>query len=129
MTLPAHIPARHPSQLYEAVLEGLVLFAILWLYSRRPRPTFSVGGLFLFFYGTFRFAVEFFHEPDAQIGFAALGWMSRGQELSIPMIVAGAALFVYAYTRKTPGDAIATPQGAAAGAKEKGTTTKGAKRA
>lgn len=123
--------ARHPSQLYEAMLEGLVLFAILWLYSRRPRPTFAVGGLFLFFYGAFRFAVEFFREPDAQIGFAALGWMSRGQELSIPMIVAGAALFVYAHMRKTPdgGAAAAAPQTTATTAKVKGTTAKGAKRA
>lgn len=110
--------ARHPSQLYEAALEGVVLFAILWLFSSRPRPTYSVGGLFLFFYGAFRFTVEFFREPDAQIGFAALGWMSRGQELSIPMIVVGAAMFVYAYTRKTP---LAPP---AAGA-----TAKGAKQA
>ena len=91
---------RHPSQLYEALLEGVVLFIILWGFSSRPRPTYSVGGLFLFFYGVFRFSVEFFREPDAQIGFAAMGWMSRGQELSLPMIIAGAALFIYAYTRK-----------------------------
>lgn len=100
---------RHPSQLYEAFLEGLVLFAILWIFSRKPRPTFAVGGLFLFFYGTFRFAVEFFREPDAQIGFAALGWMSRGQQLSLPMIIIGAALFVYAYTRKAPALSDAIP--------------------
>ncbi|HSB97303.1 MAG TPA: prolipoprotein diacylglyceryl transferase [Spongiibacteraceae bacterium] len=94
--------ARHPSQLYEALLEGVALFAILWIFSRKPRPTFAVGGLFLFFYGVFRFGVEFLREPDEQIGFAALGWMSRGQELSLPMILAGAGLFIYAYTRKAP---------------------------
>jgi phosphatidylglycerol---prolipoprotein diacylglyceryl transferase len=93
---------RHPSQLYEALLEGLILFIILWSFSNRPRPTYSVGGLFLFLYGVFRFSIEFFREPDAQIGFAALGWMSRGQQLSLPMIIAGAALFSYAYMRKVP---------------------------
>lgn len=92
---------RHPSQLYEAFLEGIVLFAIVWIFSRKPRPTFAVGGLFLFFYGVFRFTVEFYREPDAQIGFAAFGWMSRGQELSLPMIIIGAVLFVYAYTRRS----------------------------
>lgn len=92
---------RHPSQLYEALLEGIVLFAIVWIYSRKPRPPLAVGGLFLFFYGVFRFSVEFYREPDAQIGFAAFGWMSRGQELSLPMIVIGAALFIYAYARNS----------------------------
>jgi phosphatidylglycerol:prolipoprotein diacylglycerol transferase len=90
---------RHPSQLYEALLEGVVLFAILWWFSRKPRPTYSVGALFLFFYGVFRFIVEFFREPDAQIGFAAFGWMSRGQQLCVPMIIIGAAVFIYAYRR------------------------------
>lgn len=98
LTDPLKLP-RHPSQLYEAALEGLVLFAILWIYSRKPRPQYAVGGLFLFFYGVFRFIVEFFREPDEQIGFAAFGWMSRGQELCVPMIVIGAAMFIYAYRR------------------------------
>ncbi|HEY3699431.1 MAG TPA: prolipoprotein diacylglyceryl transferase [Spongiibacteraceae bacterium] len=91
---------RHPSQLYEAFLEGIVLFAILWIYSSKPRPAYSVGALFLFFYGVFRFIVEFFREPDEQIGFAAFGWMSRGQELCIPMIIIGVVLFIYAYRRR-----------------------------
>jgi phosphatidylglycerol:prolipoprotein diacylglycerol transferase len=91
---------RHPSQLYEAFLEGIVLFTILWWFSRKPRPTYAVGGLFLFFYGVFRFLVEFVREPDEQIGFAAFGWMSRGQELSLPMILIGAGLFIYAYRRR-----------------------------
>lgn len=108
--------ARHPSQLYEAGLEGVLLFAILWIFSSRPRPTFAVGGLFLFFYGVFRFCVEFVREPDEQIGFAALGWMSRGQELSLPMIAAGLGLIIYAYTRKTSAPAPQSP--AAKGAKQ-----------
>jgi phosphatidylglycerol:prolipoprotein diacylglycerol transferase len=118
---------RHPSQLYEALLEGLLLFVILWAFSRRPRPTFAVGGLFLFLYGVFRFLVEFVREPDAQIGFAALGWMSRGQELSLPMILGGAGLIIYAFTHKETrkeAPAVATPSAPA-----RGKTTKGAKRA
>ena len=102
MVFPRTDPARlvrHPSQLYEAFLEGLVLFAILWWFSCKQRPMYSVGALFLFFYGVFRFIVEFFREPDEQIGFAAFGWMSRGQELCVPMIVVGAVLFIYAYRR------------------------------
>ncbi len=88
--------ARHPSQLYEAFLEGLVLFAILWFYSRKPRPMMSVSGLFLLCYGVFRFTVEFTRMPDAHLGFIAGDWMTMGQVLSLPMIVAGAALMVWA---------------------------------
>ena len=91
--------ARHPSQLYQAALEGLVLFLILWWYSSRPRPRFAVSGLFLLCYGLFRFAVEFAREPDAGIGFVAFGWMTRGQMLCLPMIVAGLAMFVWAQRR------------------------------
>mgnify|MGYP001824190499 CR=1 FL=1 len=80
---------RHPSQLYEAVLEGIVLFFILWFYSARPRPVASVSGLFLLLYGAFRFIVEFAREPDAYLGFVLLDWMTMGQILSLPMIVAG----------------------------------------
>ncbi|GAA6167934.1 prolipoprotein diacylglyceryl transferase [Sessilibacter corallicola] len=86
---------RHASQLYQAALEGLLLFIILFLYSRKPRPTGTVGSLFLICYGSFRFIVEFYREPDSHIGFDMLGWMTRGQLLSIPMIVIGVALFVY----------------------------------
>jgi phosphatidylglycerol:prolipoprotein diacylglycerol transferase len=94
--------ARHPSQLYQAALEGLVLFLILWWYSARPRPRFAVSGLFLLFYGLFRFAVEFAREPDAGIGFVAFGWMTRGQMLCLPMIAAGLAMFVWAQRRAAP---------------------------
>lgn len=83
---------RHPSQLYEAGLEGLVLFAILWLYSAKPRPTGCTSGLFLIGYGTFRFLVEFAREPDAHLGFIALHWMSMGQILCLPMLALGAYL-------------------------------------
>lgn len=87
---------RHPSQLYEMFLEGFVLFVILWWFSSRPRPQMAVSALFLIGYGTFRFSVEFVREPDSQIGFALLGWMTRGQELSLPMIIGGICLLILA---------------------------------
>ena len=85
---------RHPSQLYEAGLEGLVLFAILWIYSSKPRPRGCVMGMFLAFYGLFRFLVELIREPDPQLGYLAWGWLTMGQLLSVPMILAGAALLL-----------------------------------
>jgi phosphatidylglycerol:prolipoprotein diacylglycerol transferase len=88
---------RHPSQLYQAALEGLALFLILILFSMKPRPRYAVSGVFALFYGVFRFLVEFVREPDAHIGFDAWGWMTRGQELSLPMIVVGIILLVMAY--------------------------------
>ncbi len=81
--------ARHPSQLYQAGLEGLVLFAVLWWYSRKPRPRYAVGGLFALLYGMFRFLVEFVREPDAQLGYLAFGWLTMGQVLSLPLIAFG----------------------------------------
>ncbi len=89
--------ARHPSQLYEALLEGFVLFAILWVYSAKPRPYLAVSGMFLFFYGVFRFAVEFVRLPDTDPGYIAWGWVTMGQLLSAPMIIAGIVLLVMAY--------------------------------
>lgn len=91
--------ARHPSQLYEFALEGLVLFALLWLYSSKPRPTGAVSGLFLIGYGSFRFIAEFARNPDTGI-FAqtALG-VSMGQWLSLPMVLAGIALMAWAYKK------------------------------
>ncbi len=86
----------HPSQLYEAALEGLVLFLILWAYSARPRPTMAVSGMFLLFYGIFRSAVEFVRMPDHGV-YVAFGWLTKGQILSVPMIVAGVVLLVLAY--------------------------------
>ncbi|WP_413665894.1 prolipoprotein diacylglyceryl transferase [Microbulbifer sp. EKSA008] len=88
---------RHPSQLYQAFLEGLVLFALLWWFSSKPRPRLAVGGMFVTLYGVFRFLVEFVREPDGHIGFDLFGWMTRGQLLSLPMIIAGIALLVWSY--------------------------------
>lgn len=92
--------ARHPSQLYQAALEGLLLFIVLYWFSSRPRPAWAVGGLFMLGYGAMRFIVEFFREPDAHIGYDALGWMTRGQLLSLPMMAIGAVALIYAYTRR-----------------------------
>lgn len=87
---------RHPSQLYEAALEGAVLFVLLWVYSSKPRPVGSVSGLFLILYGVFRFFVEFFRLPDEHIGYLAFGWLTMGHVLTLPMIVAGVALMAWA---------------------------------
>jgi phosphatidylglycerol:prolipoprotein diacylglycerol transferase len=90
---------RHPSQLYEAALEGLLLFLVLWSYSSRPRPTMAVTGLFLVGYGSLRILVEFTRQPDDHLGFVALDWLSMGQLLSLPMVVLGATLMIAAYRR------------------------------
>jgi phosphatidylglycerol---prolipoprotein diacylglyceryl transferase len=94
---------RHPSQLYQAFLEGLVLFAVLLWFSSKPRPRGAVGGLFLLLYGCFRFSVEFVREPDSHIGFDVLGWMTRGQMLSLPMILAGMGFLIWAYREELAG--------------------------
>jgi phosphatidylglycerol:prolipoprotein diacylglycerol transferase len=86
---------RHPSQLYEFVLEGLVLFAIVWLYSRRWRPLGAVSAVFLIGYGALRFLVEFTREPDSFLGLLALG-LSMGQWLSLPMVAGGIAMLLWA---------------------------------
>jgi phosphatidylglycerol:prolipoprotein diacylglycerol transferase len=90
---------RHPSQLYEAFLEGIVLFAIMWVYCAKPRPLMAPSGLWLALYGFFRFTVEFVRMPDAHLGFVALDWMTMGQILSFPMIVCGALLLYLAYRK------------------------------
>jgi len=89
---------RHPSQLYEFMLEGIVLFILILLYRRFKPPVGALGGLFLLGYGSARFFVEFYREPDAHIGLLSLG-ISMGQLLSAPMIIAGAGLIVFAYVR------------------------------
>ncbi|WP_096085195.1 prolipoprotein diacylglyceryl transferase [Agaribacterium haliotis] len=91
--------SRHPSQLYEAFLEGIVIFVVLWIYSRKPRPTAAVSSLFLILYGSFRFTVEFFREPDAHIQFDLFGWMTRGQILCVPMVIIGLIFFAGAYIK------------------------------
>jgi len=90
--------ARHPSQLYEALLEGFILFAILWVYSAKPRPYLAVSALFFLFYGLFRFAIEFVRLPDNDPGYLAYGWVTMGQVLSAPMIVAGVVMLYMAYS-------------------------------
>jgi phosphatidylglycerol:prolipoprotein diacylglycerol transferase len=97
---------RHPSQLYEMALEGIALFAILWLYSRRPRPLGAVSGLFLVAYGSFRFLVELVREPDAHLGYLAFGWVTMGQVLSVPMILLGAWLMWWAYRSSAAARAV-----------------------
>ena len=84
---------RHPSQLYQALTEGLLFFLILWWYSSKPRPVMAVSGVFMICYGCFRFTTEFFRTPDAHLGFIAFEWMTMGQLLSIPMIVVGVVLY------------------------------------
>ena len=91
---------RHPSQLYQFALEGVALFVILWLYSRKPRPTMAVSGLFAICYGIFRFIVEFVRVPDAQLGYLAWNWLTMGQVLCLPMILGGIGLMVWAYRRQ-----------------------------
>lgn len=89
--------ARHPNQLYQFFFEGVILFAIMWIYSSKPRPTMAVSGLFGVAYGIYRFMIEFVREPDAHLGFVAFDWLTMGQLLSLPMIVIGALLMFWAY--------------------------------
>jgi phosphatidylglycerol:prolipoprotein diacylglycerol transferase len=93
---PAGPEPRHPSQLYQFGLEGVLLFAILWGYTARRRPLGAASGMFLLGYGVMRFVAEFAREPDSFLGFLALGF-TMGQWLSLPMILAGLAMIVWAY--------------------------------
>lgn len=90
---------RHPSQLYEGILEGIVLFIILWQFTKKPRPMLAASGLFFIFYGLFRIFVEFYRIPDKHIGYLAFDWLTMGQLLSLPMIILGAVLLVIAYSK------------------------------
>jgi len=95
----------HASQLYEAALEGVVLFVIMWLYTAKPRPQLAPSGLFLAGYAVFRFLIEFVRVPDDNMGYLAWGWLTTGQALSIPMFFAGAGMLTYAYRyRKRSGN-------------------------
>ena len=93
--------ARHPSQLYQFFLEGIVLFSIVWWFSSTPRPRLAVSGLFAVIYGCLRIIVEFFRQPDQQLGFIAFDWLTMGQLLSLPMIIAGALFLFIAYKKKS----------------------------
>jgi phosphatidylglycerol:prolipoprotein diacylglycerol transferase len=102
--------ARHPSQLYQASLEGLAMFIVLWWYSRSPRPRYAVSGMFALLYGCFRFLVEFVRVPDAQIGdngYLAFGWLTMGQVLSAPLIALG--LYFLWLSRRSPTCALPAP--------------------
>jgi phosphatidylglycerol---prolipoprotein diacylglyceryl transferase len=85
---------RHPSQLYEMALEGLALFFIVWFYSSKPRARGAVTGVFCLCYGIFRFILEFYRQPDPQLGFIAFGWLTQGQLLSVPMVLVGLYLLM-----------------------------------
>ncbi|MEE9452455.1 MAG: prolipoprotein diacylglyceryl transferase [Gammaproteobacteria bacterium] len=92
---------RHPSMLYEGLLEGVLLFVILWWVSAKPKPRGMISALFLILYGGFRFFVEFFRQPDPQLGFIAFNWLTMGQLLSSLMITAGIILFVWSFKNKS----------------------------
>lgn len=95
---------RHPSQLYEALLEGLVIFCVLYVLSRKmpPRPRGTFSGLFLVMYGVFRFLIEFVRQPDEQLGYLFGGWVTMGQLLSLPLVIVGAAVLWWAWKKRLP---------------------------
>ena len=92
--------SRHPSQLYQAGLEGALLFVVMMWYSRKPRPLMLVSGWFLVGYATFRSVSEFYRQPDAHLGFVAFDWLSMGMVLCLPMFLCGITLLIIGYTRK-----------------------------
>lgn len=95
---------RHPSQLYEAFLEGIVLFVVLYALARKkePLPRGSYLAVFLILYGIFRILVEFVREPDVQLGYLYGGWLTMGMVLSVPLVIAGIALLVWSLKKKLP---------------------------
>jgi len=95
---------RHPSMLYQGLLEGLLLFIIVWIYSSRPRPLMAVSGVYVCGVGVFRFFNEFFRQPDAHLGFIAFDWLTMGQLLSVPLVILGIVLLVLAYRTPTQED-------------------------
>ncbi len=101
---------RHPSQLYEAVLEGLIIFVVLLILSRKqpPRPRGTFLGVFLVMYGIFRFLIEFVREPDVQLGYLWGGWLTMGQLLSLPLVIVGICVLVFALTKKLPQQGLPT---------------------
>lgn len=90
---------RHPNPLYEMLLEGVVMFVVLWWFSRRPRPVMAVSGLFAVLYSVFRIGIEFVRVPDAQLGYLAFGWVTMGQVLSLPLFAVGVLLLWLAYRK------------------------------
>ena len=96
---PGDIIGRHPSSLYQALLEGPVLLAILWVFASKQRPRMAISGVFLISYGLLRFTTEFFREPDNHMGFVAFRWMTQGQLLCLPMVLFGCLFLYFAYQR------------------------------
>ncbi len=96
--------ARYPSQLYQAVIEGVILFSVLLFFSRKPRPRYAVSGVFALIYGLGRIVVEFFRQPDEQLGFLAFDWLTMGQLLSLPLVIIG--LYLLWLSRRSPTLAI-----------------------
>ena len=86
--------ARHPSSLYQALTEGLILFLIVWFYSSKPRSSMAVSAVFAMSYGCLRFITEIFRMPDSHIGFIAFDWLTMGQLLSLPMVLVGLAVYI-----------------------------------
>ncbi|MGH8310153.1 MAG: prolipoprotein diacylglyceryl transferase [Steroidobacteraceae bacterium] len=93
---------RHATQLYEAALEGVLLFAVMWWFTSTPRPRLAPSGLFLVLYGAVRILIEFWRVPDSHINYLAGGWLTMGHVLSLPMVVAGAVMLWLAYRRRVP---------------------------
>jgi len=93
---------KHASQLYEATLEGLVLFIIVWVFTSKPRPQLSATGLWLLGYGVFRFLIEFVRVPDSNRGYLLFGWVTEGQLLCLPMIAVGVYILYWAFRTKRP---------------------------
>lgn len=92
--------ARHPSQLYQFLLEGVLLFSVVWWFSSKPRPRLAVSGLFAVIYGCQRFFVEFFRQPDEHLGFIAFDWLTMGQLLSLPMVIGGVLFLIIGYRKQ-----------------------------
>jgi phosphatidylglycerol:prolipoprotein diacylglycerol transferase len=109
--------ARHPSQLYQMAGEGLLLLVFVWWWSAKPRPRMAVSAMFMIGYGLLRTAAEFFRQPDQHIGYLMGGYLTQGMLLSLPMIVIGAAMMVFAY-RHPVFDTLATPDKKSAGGKK-----------
>ena len=96
---PPALRSRHPSPLYQAFAEGIVLFAILWWFARKRRPVGAVSGVFLITYGLLRVVTEHFRQPDSHLGFVAFDWLTMGQMLSIPLVIGGILLLSLAAPR------------------------------
>jgi phosphatidylglycerol---prolipoprotein diacylglyceryl transferase len=99
--------SRHPSQLYEALIEGLLLFTVLWWFTSRPQPRLAAGGLFLLIYGAGRTLIETVRLPDEHINYLYGGWLTEGMLLCLPMIIGGLVILAYAYRKRLPSGNVA----------------------